>query len=84
MFCALRHLLPLSKLSSSHWKWPNINGLTTFKGDLVHTADWKDDIDLRGKKVGVIGNGSSGMQVLAAIYPGNIMQHSYIYVVKTD
>ncbi|PCG89354.1 Hypothetical protein PENO1_105180 [Penicillium occitanis (nom. inval.)] len=53
----------------NHWKWPNIEGLRTFNGDLVHTANWTDDIDLRDKKVGVIGNGSSGMQVLAAIYP---------------
>ncbi|KAJ5414816.1 hypothetical protein N7509_000150 [Penicillium cosmopolitanum] len=53
----------------NHWKWPTIEGLHTFQGDLVHTANWTAGIDLRDKKVGVIGNGSSGMQVLAAIYP---------------
>ncbi|KAJ5820642.1 hypothetical protein N7474_006233 [Penicillium riverlandense] len=53
----------------NHWKWPSIAGLDTFQGDLVHTANWTEGIDLRGKKVGVIGNGSSGMQVLPAIHP---------------
>ncbi|KAF9885314.1 hypothetical protein FE257_013031 [Aspergillus nanangensis] len=53
----------------NNWKWPSINGLETFKGDLVHTAHWTEDIDLCDKRVGVIGNGSSGMQVLAAIHP---------------
>ncbi|KAH9479348.1 FAD-binding monooxygenase moxY [Psilocybe cubensis] len=49
------------------WKWPEISGIETYKGKLVHTANWDASIDLRGKHVGVIGNGSSGIQVLPAI-----------------
>ena len=51
------------------WKWPNIEGLSDFKGKLVHTADWDADYDLEGKRVAVIGNGSSGIQVVPAIQP---------------
>ncbi|KAK7549272.1 FAD/NAD(P)-binding domain-containing protein [Phyllosticta citricarpa] len=53
----------------NNWKWPNVPGLDKFKGDLVHTAAWPEDLDLRGKRVGLIGNGSSGIQVLPAIQP---------------
>ncbi|KAL3477268.1 hypothetical protein BJX99DRAFT_246243 [Aspergillus californicus] len=51
------------------WRWPAIPGLKDFQGTLVHTANWDDGIDLRGKHVGLIGNGSSGIQVLPAILP---------------
>ncbi|KAF9565886.1 FAD/NAD(P)-binding domain-containing protein [Agrocybe pediades] len=51
------------------WKWPDLPGLETYEGKLVHTAAWDTNIDLRDKHVGLIGNGSSGIQVLPAIYP---------------
>ncbi|KAK8251665.1 FAD/NAD(P)-binding domain-containing protein [Phyllosticta capitalensis] len=53
----------------NNWQWPKVDGLDTFKGDLAHTARWPEDLDLRGKRVGLIGNGSSGIQVLPAIQP---------------
>ncbi|KAF5373273.1 hypothetical protein D9615_007390 [Tricholomella constricta] len=43
------------------WRWPDIAGLHDFKGDR--------GVDLTGKHVGLIGNGSSGIQVLPAIQP---------------
>ncbi|RDB23708.1 putative sterigmatocystin biosynthesis monooxygenase stcW [Hypsizygus marmoreus] len=51
------------------WKWPNIPGLDDFKGPLLHTANYDRSTDLTGKHVGLIGNGSSAIQVLPAIYP---------------
>ncbi|KAL4876539.1 hypothetical protein BJY04DRAFT_231557 [Aspergillus karnatakaensis] len=51
------------------WRWPNIPGIEEYKGTLVHTANWDDKIDLTGKHVGLIGNGSSAIQVLPAILP---------------
>ncbi|KAF8075136.1 hypothetical protein FPV67DRAFT_1559695 [Lyophyllum atratum] len=51
------------------WRWPDITGLQEFRGMLLHTARWDRSIDLTGKRVGLIGNGSSGIQVLAAIQP---------------
>lgn len=35
-----------------------------FDGDLVHTANWPEDFDAAGKVVAVIGNGSTGIQVV--------------------
>ena len=46
---------------------PDIAGLDSFAGDAFHTARWPDGLDVSGKKVGVIGNGSSGVQLLAAL-----------------
>ncbi|KJA23566.1 hypothetical protein HYPSUDRAFT_66248 [Hypholoma sublateritium FD-334 SS-4] len=51
------------------WKWPEIDGLYDFKGPLLHTALWDASVELEGKHVGIIGNGSSGLQVLPAISP---------------
>lgn len=48
-------------------KIPDIPGLETFPGQAVHTALWPEQIDLQGKRVAVIGNGASAMQVVPAI-----------------
>jgi 4-hydroxyacetophenone monooxygenase len=48
-------------------KWPVIDGLDRFAGTLVHTARWPGDLSLAGKRVGVIGNGASSMQLVPAI-----------------
>ncbi|KAH6672068.1 hypothetical protein B0J14DRAFT_86014 [Halenospora varia] len=53
----------------NNWMWPAIPGLDKYKGTLLHTANWDDSVDLRGKHVGLIGNGSSGIQVLPKIQP---------------
>jgi acetone monooxygenase (methyl acetate-forming) len=43
-------------------------GQETFKGVLVHTGRWpKQDIDLKGKRVGIVGNGATGIQVIQTI-----------------
>lgn len=46
---------------------PNIKGADTFGGPAFHTADWRDDLDLTGKRVAVIGAGASGFQLVPAI-----------------
>lgn len=46
---------------------PEIDGLDGFTGQVLHTCRWPDDIDLKGKRVAVIGNGASAMQVVPAI-----------------
>lgn len=46
---------------------PHIPGLDTFTGEVLHTSAWRDDVALAGKRVAVIGNGASGMQVAPAI-----------------
>ena len=44
-------------------KFPDIPGLDRFAGPKPHTAAWPDDLDLTGKRVVVIGNGASSMQL---------------------
>jgi acetone monooxygenase len=52
-------------LSAPHVSFP---GQETFKGRLFHTARWpKGPIELAGKRVGVVGNGATGIQVIQSI-----------------
>lgn len=45
--------------------WPAIDGLDSFRGQLLHTARWPADrVDLAGRRVGVIGTGSTGIQLI--------------------
>ncbi|CAI7650847.1 unnamed protein product [Penicillium glandicola] len=53
----------------NNWKWPNIPGLQEFKGKLMHSASWDNSCDYKGKRVAVIGNGSSGIQIVPALLP---------------
>ncbi|PGH26446.1 hypothetical protein AJ80_01944 [Polytolypa hystricis UAMH7299] len=53
----------------NNWRWPAIPGLDKYKGTLLHTANWDENVQLEGKHVGLIGNGSSGIQVLPTIQP---------------
>ena len=46
---------------------PAITGIESFPGRVVHTARWPDDLDLAGKRVAVVGNGASAMQLVPAI-----------------
>ncbi|MFL6062806.1 MAG: flavin-containing monooxygenase [Marmoricola sp.] len=48
-------------------KAPDIPGLAEFTGEVVHTARWDHDLDLRGKRVAVIGTGASAVQLIPAI-----------------
>jgi len=50
------------------WRWPAIEGLAEFKGKMFHTARFEEGCDLRGKRVAVIGSGSSGVQTVASVY----------------
>jgi cation diffusion facilitator CzcD-associated flavoprotein CzcO len=42
-------------------------GRESFKGHVFHSTQWKHDIDLTGKKVVVIGNGCTGVQIVATL-----------------
>ncbi|KAF2652695.1 putative flavin-binding monooxygenase, partial [Lophiostoma macrostomum CBS 122681] len=53
----------------NNWKWPEIPGLHDFKGKLLHSADWDSDFNVEGKRVALIGGGSSGIQILPALQP---------------
>jgi len=45
----------------------DIPGLETFAGARFHSAQWDHSVDLKGKRVGVIGTGSTAIQITSAI-----------------
>ncbi|OBH84731.1 flavin-containing monooxygenase [Mycobacterium scrofulaceum] len=46
---------------------PNIPGLDTFAGPSFHSAQWRHDVDLTGKRVAVLGTGASAIQFVPRI-----------------
>ena len=50
-------------------RWPQIEGLNSFSGDVFHSARWPDDVDLTGRDVAVVGTGATAMQLVPAIAP---------------
>jgi cation diffusion facilitator CzcD-associated flavoprotein CzcO len=48
---------------------PQLPGLAGFSGMVFHSAEWRDDYDLRGKRVAVIGTGASAIQFVPIIAP---------------
>lgn len=49
-------------------QWPDIPGIEQFTGEAYHTSTWpRDAVDFTGKRVAVIGTGSSGVQIIPEI-----------------
>ncbi len=47
---------------------PDLPGLDSFRGECTHTAAWpREGVDFRGKRVGLIGTGSTGIQATPVI-----------------
>ncbi|KAF2867687.1 hypothetical protein BDV95DRAFT_502350 [Massariosphaeria phaeospora] len=59
-------------------KWPDIPLLDDFQGAKMHSGAWDENVDLKGKRVCLIGNGSSGQQILRAIQP--IVSHLTVVI----
>ncbi|KIW25675.1 uncharacterized protein PV07_08836 [Cladophialophora immunda] len=51
------------------WKWPDIPGLSSFKGKLLHSARWDQEYNFEGKTVAVVGAGSSAIQIVPSLQP---------------
>lgn len=58
--------------------FPNLPGLETFEGETIHTAAWPEGKNLAGRRVGVIGTGSTGQQVITAVAPE--VEHLTVFV----
>lgn len=43
---------------------PDIPGIDSFAGEVLHTAHWDDSVDFTGKRVGVIGTGATALQLI--------------------
>ncbi len=50
-----------------HPAYPDIEGMDDFKGAMFHTARWDDSVDLSGKRVGIIGTGSTATQIICEV-----------------
>ena len=58
-------------------KLARIAGMETFLGDSFHTSRWDYDIDLTGKRVGIIGTGATAVQVIPEI--ARIVKELYVF-----
>lgn len=48
---------------------PQVPGLDSFSGEIFHSSQWRHDIDLKGKRVAVVGTGASAIQFVPTIQP---------------
>lgn len=50
-----------------HPAYPDIEGLETFAGPVFHSARWDHTVRLAGVRVGIVGTGSSAVQITSAL-----------------
>ncbi len=50
-----------------HPNVPDLPGLAEFQGQAFHSARWPDGLALEGQRIGIIGNGSTGVQLVSAL-----------------
>jgi len=58
-------------------KLARIEGMESFKGDAFHTSRWDYNIDLKDKKVGIIGTGATAVQAIPEI--SKIVKELYVF-----
>lgn len=58
-------------------KLPDIEGINSFKGTKIHTARWDHSLDLKGKRVAIIGTGATSVQLVPALAP--IVKEMHVY-----
>lgn len=59
-----------------HPSTPSFPGMENFEGEIFHSARWDHSVSLEGKRVGVIGMGSTGVQIISAL-AGQVKQVSH-------
>ena len=60
-----------------HKRLPHIEGMETFAGRQFHSSEWPDDLDVTGKRIAIVGSGSSGIQLVCALadMPCEVVQY---------
>ena len=58
-------------------KLAKIDGMETFRGDAFHTSRWNYNVDLEGKRVGIIGTGATAVQVVPEI--AKVVKDLYVF-----
>ncbi len=56
---------------------PNIEGMQTFKGPAFHTARWPRGLEVKGKRVAVIGTGATGYQLVPEL--AKMAGHTFVF-----
>ena len=54
-----------------------IEGMESFQGEAFHTSRWRYDVDLAGKRVGIIGTGATAVQVIPEL--AKVVGHLYVF-----
>src|SRR5260370_5240496 len=49
------------------WRLPSIPVIENFSGEIFHSASWRHDVSLVGKRVGVVGTGASAVQIVPEV-----------------
>ncbi len=52
-----------------HPSYPNLEGLDSLEGACFHSARWDHDVSLGGKRLGIIGTGSTAIQIVSELVP---------------
>ena len=65
----LKHVVITAVGQLSRPRLPDIKGIETFEGKSFHSAQWDHSIELKGKRVAVIGTGASAFQFVPEIAP---------------
>lgn len=60
-----------------HPSIPDFEGLDTFEGASFHSARWDHSVELAGKRVGVIGTGSTSIQITSAL--ADVVEHLDVF-----
>ncbi|WP_264885402.1 NAD(P)/FAD-dependent oxidoreductase [Dietzia sp. NCCP-2495] len=71
-----RHLIAATGALSAP-SIPELPGLDTFRGDIFHSARWRDDIPLEGRRVAVVGTGASAVQFVPEI--AGVAEHVTVF-----
>ena len=61
-----------------HPQYPDIEGIDAFAGAIFHSARWDHDVPLEGKRVGIIGTGSTAVQITSGA--GHLVVHLPIHI----
>ncbi|CAN5163786.1 NAD(P)/FAD-dependent oxidoreductase [soil metagenome] len=85
-FSARMLILACGRLSEP--RIPAVPGIDSFDGELFHSARWRTDVELNGKRVAVVGSGASAVQIVPELAKVAaevvVLQRSAPYIVPRD
>jgi cation diffusion facilitator CzcD-associated flavoprotein CzcO len=59
----------VTRLDYEDGRWHLFKGIETFRGAVFHSARWNHDVPLDGRRIGVVGTGSTATQLVTALVP---------------